>query len=95
MGSFQKDSKEMHRLMRCISRIKLQLQILPDHVVFRHLMEEFSIKKGRLGTIPQELKKMLVSQSYNRVMADGCSKMRYQQAGPLGQKEEGGEPQQH
>ena len=44
---------------------------------------------------PQGLEKMLVCLSCNQVMGDGRSNMKYQQAEPLGLKEEGGELPQH
>ena len=71
------------------------MQTLLGLVVFQRLMEGSSTKKGRVRMTPQGLEKMLVCLSCNQVMGDGRSNMKYQQAEPLGLKEEGGELPQH
>ena len=54
-----------------------------------------STKKDRSKMTLQESEQMPVSRPYSRVMEGGRNKMQYQQAEPLGLKEEGGEPPQH
>ena len=73
----------------------LQLRTLLDRVVSQHLMEESSTKKDRSKMTLQESEQMPGSRPYSQVMEGGRSKMQYQQAEPLGLKEEGGEPPQH